>query len=122
LISEAAVLGDRRKFAAALIRPDFDLLQVWAAANGVEFQHRDDLIQHPKVVALYEGLLNDVNARLAQFEKMKKFILIPDDFTIANGFLTPTMKLRRRAIEERYKQEIEALYAEAGINVHANVS
>lgn len=122
LISEAAVLGDRRKFAAALIRPDFDLLQAWAASNGVEFQHRDELIQHPKVVALYEGLLNDVNARLAQFEKMKKFILIPDDFTIANGFLTPTMKLRRRAIEERYKQEIEALYAEAdaAVRVHAS--
>jgi len=112
LISEAAVLGDRRKFAACLIRPDFDLLQLWAADNGVEFKHRDDLIQHPKVIALYESMLNEVNAKLAQFEKMKKFILIPDDFTIANGFLTPTMKLRRRAIEERYKAEIESLYTE----------
>jgi long-chain acyl-CoA synthetase len=63
-------------------------------------------------VALYESLLNEVNAKLAQFEKMKKFILISDDFTIANGFLTPTMKLRRRMIEERYKHEIEALYTE----------
>jgi long-chain acyl-CoA synthetase len=119
LISEAAVLGDRRKFAAALIRPDFDLLQAWAQQNGVEFQNRDELIQNPKVIALYESLLNDVNSRLAQFEKMKKFILIPDDFTIANGFLTPTMKLRRRAIEERYKQEIESLYIESS-QVHAN--
>ncbi|HVZ15760.1 MAG TPA: long-chain fatty acid--CoA ligase, partial [Terriglobales bacterium] len=122
LISEAAVLGDRRKFAAALIRPDFDLLQAWAVENGVEFQHRDDLIQHPKVIALYESLLNDVNAKLAQFEKMKKFILIPDDFTIANGFLTPTMKLRRRVIEERYKQEIEALYAEPAPKTQTQVS
>lgn len=120
LISEAAVLGDRRKFAAALIRPDFDLLQAWAQENGVEFANRDQLIQHPKVIALYEGLLSDVNSRLAQFEKMKKFILIPDDFTIANGFLTPTMKLRRRAIEERYKREIESLYTEAPPAVTAN--
>jgi len=120
LISEAAVLGDRRKFAAALIRPDFDLLQAWAQANDVQFKDRDELIQNPKVIALYENLLNDVNSRLAQFEKMKKFILIPDDFTIANGFLTPTMKLRRRAIEERYKQEIEALYTEAGVPIRAN--
>jgi len=119
LISEAAVLGDRRKFAAALIRPDFDLLQAWAQENGVEFQNRVVLIQNPKVITLYENLLNDVNSRLAQFEKMKKFILIPDDFTIANGFLTPTMKLRRRAIEERYKREIENLYAEMP-PVHAN--
>lgn len=120
LISEAAVLGDRRKFAAALIRPDFDLLQAWAQANNVHFRDRDELIQNPKVIALYENLLNEVNSRLAQFEKMKKFILIPDDFTIANGFLTPTMKLRRRAIEERYKQEIEALYIEAGVPVRSN--
>ncbi len=120
LISEAAVLGDRRKFAAALIRPDFDLLEAWAKENGVAHENRDQLIEHPKVLALYEGLLNDVNSRLAQFEKMKKFILIPDDFTIANGFLTPTMKLRRRAIEERYKREIEALYAEATPKVTAS--
>jgi long-chain acyl-CoA synthetase len=53
-----------------------------------------------------------VNGNLAQFEKMKKFLLIPDDFTIANGFLTPTMKLRRRAIEDKYKREIECLYSE----------
>ena len=122
LISEAAVLGDRRKFAAALIRPDFDLLQVWAAEEGIVFQHRDDLIQHPRVVALYEGMLNEVNAKLAQFEKMKKFILIPDDFTIANGFLTPTMKLRRRAIEERYKQEIELLYVDSAPTVQVGSS
>lgn len=122
LISEAAVLGDRRKFAAALIRPDFDLLQAWAAANDVDCENRDELIQHPKVIALYEGLLSEVNAKLAQFEKMKKFILIPDDFTIANGFLTPTMKLRRRVIEERYKAEIEALYSEASPAVRANAS
>jgi long-chain acyl-CoA synthetase len=112
LVSEAAVLGDRRRFPAVLIRPEFEALETWARANGVEFQSRDELIHHPKVIALYDGILSEVNSQLAQFEKMKKFLLIPDDFTIANGFLTPTMKLRRRAIEERYKQEIEALYTE----------
>jgi long-chain acyl-CoA synthetase len=115
LISEAAVLGDRRKFPAALLRPDFDLLEAWARENDITFAHRDDLIRNPKVVALYESLLNEVNAKLAQFEKMKKFILIPDDFTIANGFLTPTMKLRRRAIEERYREEIDQMYTESAI-------
>ena len=112
LISEAAVLGDRRKFPAVLIRPEFEILEAWAQNNGVTFTSRYELIQHPKVLELYDVILKDVNSRLAQFEKMKKFLLIPDDFTIANGFLTPTMKLRRRAIEERYKAEIEALYSE----------
>ncbi len=113
LISEAAVLGDRRKFVAALIRPEFEILEAWARANEVDFQTRDQLIAHPKVFALYESILTDVNSRLAQFEKMKKMLLIPDDFTIANGFLTPTLKLRRRAIEEKYKKQIEALYEES---------
>jgi long-chain acyl-CoA synthetase len=112
LISEAAVLGDRRKFPAVIIRPEFEILQAWARDNGIVFASRDELIQHPKVLELYDGILQSVNSRLAQFEKMKKFLLIPDDFTIANGFLTPTMKLRRRVIEERYKQQIETLYSE----------
>jgi long-chain acyl-CoA synthetase len=121
LISEAAVLGDRRKFASALIRPDFDLLEKWAKEAGIAFQGREDLIRQPQVIALYHTLLEKVNQKLAQFEKMKKFILIADDFTIANGFLTPTMKLRRRVIEERYQQQIEALYNESP-GVHAGVS
>lgn len=111
-ISEAAILGDRRKFPAVIIRPEFDILETWAKTNEILFKSRDELIRHPRVIDLYDGVLNDVNSRLAQFEKMKKFLLIPDDFTIANGFLTPTMKLRRRAIEEKYKQQIEALYSE----------
>jgi long-chain acyl-CoA synthetase len=113
LIAEAAVLGDRRKFVCVLIRPDFDLLEKWAREAGVSFQSREDLIRNSQVIALYHALLNEVNARLAQFEKLKKFILIADDFTIANGFLTPTLKLRRRVIEERYRQQIEDLYLEA---------
>lgn len=112
MISEAAVLGDRRKFPAVVIRPEFEALETWARGNNLVFQTRDELIQHPQTLALYEGILRDVNEKLAQFEKIKKFLLIPDDFTIANGFLTPTMKLRRRAIEEKYKREIEALYSE----------
>jgi long-chain acyl-CoA synthetase len=112
LVSEAAVLGDRRKFPAVLIRPEFEVLEAWARENGITFPNRDEAIQHPRVLALYEEILTDVNSRLAQFEKMKKFLLIPDDFTIANGLLTPTMKLRRRAIEEKYRQKIEDLYNE----------
>jgi long-chain acyl-CoA synthetase len=115
LISEAAVLGDRRRFPAVVIRPEFEHLEQWARANDVAFQTRDDLIQHPKVLSLYDGILNQINNKLAQFEKIKKFLLIPDDFTIANGFLTPTMKLRRRVIEEKYKREIEALYSEPAL-------
>lgn len=112
LISEAAVLGDRRRFAAVVIRPEFEALEKWATANGVTYSSRDELIEDPRVLAIYDGILKQVNEKLAKFETLKKFLLIPDDFTIANGFLTPTMKLRRRVIEERYKEKIEELYAE----------
>ncbi len=122
LIMEAAVLGDRRKFPAVLLRPDFERLEAWARGKDITFEQHDDLIRHPTVLALYEGLLNEVNAKLAQFEKMKKFILIPENFTVANGFLTPTMKIRRSAIEERYKGEIEALYAEASTPMDSKLS
>jgi long-chain acyl-CoA synthetase len=113
LVSEAAILGDRRRFPAVLIRPEFELLEAWARENGIVFSSRDEVIQHPRVLALYNDILTNVNDRLAKFEKMKKFLLIPDDFTIANGLLTPTMKLRRRAIEEKYKRQIEELYSES---------
>jgi long-chain acyl-CoA synthetase len=119
LVSECAVLGDRRKFPAVLIRPEFEALEAWARANAIAFENRDQLIHDPKVIALYDAILHDVNSRLAQFEKMKKCLLIPDDFTIANGFLTPTMKLRRRAIEEKYREQIDNLYSEPAPEIAA---
>ena len=113
LIGEAAVIGDRRKFPAVVIAPQFEALQEWCRENNVPFSSREELVANPQIRALYEKILAEVNANLAQFEKMKKFLLISDEFTIANGFLTPTMKLRRRALEDKYHREIDALYAEA---------
>ncbi|HXZ80234.1 MAG TPA: long-chain fatty acid--CoA ligase [Terriglobales bacterium] len=112
-VAEASIVGDRRKFPAVIIAPAFDVLEEWARNSNLQYQSRQQLVELQQTRGLYENMLREVNAKLAQFEKIKKFLLISDDFTIANGILTPTMKLRRRVLEERYHDQIENLYKEA---------
>ena len=113
LVGTAAILGDRRKFPAVMVSPNFVLLEDWARENNVSFASRAELIADPKVQALYEGIVEGINGNLARFEKLKRVLLVADEFTADNGALTPTMKLRRRVIEERYKKQIDELYAQA---------
>jgi len=112
MIGEAALLGDRRKFPAVVIVPNFLALEEWARARNIAFDNREELVSRAEVRAVYDRIVAEVNTGLAQFEKLKKVLLIADEFTVANGFLTPTMKLRRRVIEERYRPQIEQLYTE----------
>lgn len=113
LIAEAVVLGDKRKFPAVLIAPYFPLLEDWARANHLAFTSREELVAQPRVRELYEGIVADVNRDLARFEQLKKVVLIPDEFSAENGTLTASMKLRRKAVEERYREKIDAMYGEA---------
>jgi len=113
LIGTAIVVGDRRKFASVLISPHFPLLEEWAQANEVVFSTREALVSHPKVKALYEGIVSEVNRGLARYETLKKVLLVPDEFSASDGSLTPTLKLRRKVIEERYRHQIDELYEEA---------
>ena len=113
LIGTAVILGDKRKFVFVMISPNFAVLEDWARGSTVAFSSRTDLVANPKVQALYEGIVEEVNEKLARFEKLKRVLLVPDEFTANNGALTPTMKLRRRVIEERYRTQIDELYAQA---------
>ncbi len=113
LIGTAVVLGDRRKFPAVLISPHFPVLEDWARANQVDFQSRPTLVAHPKVQALYEGIVEDLNQNLARFEKLKRVLVVPDEFSAADGTMTHTFKVRRRGIEERYRTMIDEMYAKA---------
>ena len=90
LVGVAAILGDKRKFAFVLISPNFAALEDWARENEVSFSSRAELIANPKVQALYEGIVEGVNANLARFEKLKRVMLVADEFTADNGVLTPT--------------------------------
>ncbi len=113
LIGTAVILGDKRKFAFVMISPNFLLLEDWARANDVAFSSRAALVAHPEVQALYEGIVEGVNQNLARFEKLKRVLLVAEEFSADNGALTPTMKLRRRVVEERYRAQIDELYAQA---------
>jgi len=113
LIGEALVLGDKRKFPAVLIAPCFPVLEDWARANQIAFSSRKYLTSHARVKALYEGIVADLNRNLARYEQLKKVILIAEEFSPENGALTASMKLRRRVVEERYRAQIDAMYAEA---------
>ena len=114
-VGVAAILGDKRKFPAVMISPNFPMLEEWARTNGVSFSSRTQLIDNPKVRALYEGVVEGINQNLARFEKLKRVLLVADEFTADNGVLTPTLKLRRRVIEERYRHQIDELYAQAEV-------
>jgi long-chain acyl-CoA synthetase len=110
LVAEAVLLGERRKFITALLVPDFPALErrlvTMARAGGT----RDALVARPDVVALFQEVVDAVNATLAPFETIKRFALIPSEFTVAGGEMTPTMKVKRRVIADRWRTVIEQLY------------
>jgi long-chain acyl-CoA synthetase len=112
-ISIAAVIGDRRKFVSALIVPNFASLTALAKQRGLPASSREEMAAAPWVREEIEREVNRVNASLAHYETIKRFALLPDDFTFENGELTYTMKLKRRIIEQRYADLIDRIYAEA---------
>ena len=110
LVGNAAVIGDSRKFAAVLISPDFQALGRWAGEHGVTAKDPKELVKDPKVKAQYESIVKKVNAELQDHERMKKVGVMPEEWSIEGGELTPSMKLKRRVIFDRYKDRIDALY------------
>jgi len=110
LVGNAAVIGDSRKFAAVLISPDFQALGRWAGEHGVTTKDPKELVKDPKVKAQYESIVKRVNVELQDHERMKKVGVMPEEWSIEGGELTPSMKLKRRVIFDRYKDRIDALY------------
>jgi long-chain acyl-CoA synthetase len=112
LIAEAVLIGDRRKFIAALLVPDFPALERQLDALNRPGGTREALVGRSDVIALFRDAVDAVNATLAPFETIRRFALLPSEFTVAGGELTPTMKVKRRVVEERWRALIEKLYEE----------
>ena len=110
LIAEAVVVGDRRHYAAALIVPDFPALERRLHGLGRTPGSRADLVTRPDVLALYQEIIEALNRELAPFERIKRIALLPTELTMESGELTPTMKVKRSAVEARWKAQIESLY------------
>ena len=110
LIGQAVCVGDARPYNVALIVLDPDYAPSWAASHGVSFDTFEQLAEDQAILAAVQTGLDRANRRLARVEQIKKFALIPGDWTPGEK-LTPTMKLKRRPIAEKYAREIEALYS-----------
>lgn len=112
LVSQAALVGDRHKFASALISPNFAALEAWAAEQGIVRATRRELVSDDKVTALYQRIVDEVNGTLANFETIKRFRIVPDEWSLETGELTPSLKLKRRVILEKYAGEIAGFYVD----------
>jgi long-chain acyl-CoA synthetase len=108
----AAVIGDKRKFIVALLVPNAVTVAAKAAEQGIQFSSHGEMANHPWVHSLIDAEVKRLTLHLAQYETIKRFALLPDDFTFDNGSLTYTLKLKRRVIEEKYRDVIESLYAD----------
>jgi long-chain acyl-CoA synthetase len=111
-VSQAVVIGDKRRFPAVLIVPDFDQLEKWAKVRNISWTDRANLISLPTVRKLMDEEVLGPLADLAHFEIPKKVLLMEHEFTIERGELTPTLKVKRRVIDQHYKEQIDTLYRE----------
>ncbi len=109
-IEQFVAIGDRRKFISALIVPNFVALEAHAAAQGIPWRNREDLVQNPDILAFYRGRLDRHGQELAVYEQVKQFTLLPTPFTQKTGELTPSQKIRRKIVLERHSHVIEAMY------------
>jgi long-chain acyl-CoA synthetase len=110
LVAQAALVGDRHKFVSAILSPNFAALEEWARPLGIVAKDRAELVADSRVVARYAEIVREVNGSLASFESLKRFRVVPDEWTQESGELTPSMKLKRRVITSRYAALIDALY------------
>ncbi|MCC6243150.1 MAG: long-chain fatty acid--CoA ligase [Gemmatimonadaceae bacterium] len=109
-VSQAVMIGDKRKFPAVLVVPDWDQLEKWAGSQGIVWTARAELLAMPTIHAKMEKEVKETLAGIAHFEMPKKVALLEHDFSIDRGELTPTLKVKRRVIDKTYKEMIDGLY------------
>ncbi len=109
-VDQVMVVGEKKPFLAALIVPDFSCLESFAAEQGIDYATKPDLIGKKEIGDIFESLLRNISRQLAAHEKVRKFILIEQPFSIQNGYMTPTLKLKRKAICNAFAKEIDSLY------------
>ncbi|MDE5607579.1 MAG: long-chain fatty acid--CoA ligase [Muribaculaceae bacterium] len=110
-IEQVAVIGNNRKYVTAIIIPAFEAIKEYARKKKIQYKNLDDLVRNTDIRQLIQSRIDALQARFAPFEKIKKFTLLPREFTMENGELTNTLKIRRPIINNHYAREIEAMYA-----------
>lgn len=112
-VDQIAVIADQRKFVSALIIPDYNLLEEYARDNGIKFNSREELCSHPTIINMMADRFETLQQQLASYEKIKRFVLLPHHFTMENGELTNTLKIKRKVIARNYEAVIDRMYEEA---------
>ena len=110
-IEQIVVIGDRRSYLCALITPAFPMLERYADEHGIAYSSHAELIAHSGVRALYDGRIDELSHELANYERVRRYTLLPTEFTQDAGQMTPTLKLKRRVIEAEFADVIDAMYA-----------
>lgn len=110
-IDQVAVIGDQRKYVTAIIIPAYEALKEYAAQKQIQYRNLEELVKNQKIQSLIQERINELQKNFARFEQIKKFTLLPRAFSMEAGELTNTLKIRRPVINQRYKTEIEAMYA-----------
>ncbi len=111
-IEQVCIIGDKRKYLTALIGPSFPDLEDYARENGIATEPRDQFIEHPRIQGLFQDAIDEANAQLARYESIKRFTVLPSEFTQETGELTPTLKVKRKVVGTKYKQQIDRMYGE----------
>ncbi|MDD5448734.1 MAG: long-chain fatty acid--CoA ligase [Actinomycetota bacterium] len=109
-IEQVCVIGDKRKYLSALIVPNFEELEKWAKANGIEYKSTEELVEDQRTYDLIKGEIDNLLKDFDRHEQIVKFLLLTEEMTIASGLLTPTLKVRRRQVAETFADDIEKLY------------
>lgn len=110
-IEQVAVIGESKKYVTAIIIPAFEALKEYARKHKISFKSLDDLVRNSEIIKMISERIEELQKGLAGFEKIKKFTLLPKEFTIESGELTNTLKIRRPVINRHYAKEIAAMYA-----------
>jgi long-chain acyl-CoA synthetase len=110
LVGNAALVGDKHKFACVLLSPNFAALESWAKSQGISTPDRKVLVKDAKVVAEYQAIVDKVNGTLAHYEDIKRLAVVPEEWSVEEGELTPSLKLKRRVVEKKYEAEIAEFY------------
>ena len=111
-IDQISIIADERKFVAALIVPDYKLVEQFAAEKGIQYASMAELLKHEAVMGLFKERIDTLQQQFAHYEQIKKFTLLPEPFSMAKGELTNTLKIKRSVLNKNYAAEIEAMYAE----------
>ena len=111
-IDQISIIADERKFVAALIVPDYKLVEQFAADKGIQYASMAELLKHEAVMGLFKERIDTLQQQFAHYEQIKKFTLLPEPFSMAKGELTNTLKIKRSVLNKNYAAEIEAMYAE----------